>query len=62
MSEENKYATLGLRALKRAYKKVAEDAIKNNYLLPFWIDGKVEYIVPTLLIEQTNEDVEEKKT
>ena len=46
MKKQNKYAIQGLRALRRAAKKVAEDARKNNYKIPIWRNNRVEYIVP----------------
>ncbi len=46
MKKQNKYADLGLRALRRAAQKVAEDARKNNYLIPIWRNNRVEYIMP----------------
>jgi len=61
MTTQNQYAILGLRALKRASKKVAENAIKNNYKLPFWINGKVEYKTPSLIIDQPKDSVENSK-
>lgn len=42
----NKYTEMGLCAMKRAAKKVYEDARKNNIKIPIWKNGKVEYIDP----------------
>jgi len=56
MDKQNNYEILVLNALKRASIKVVKDAIKNNYNIPYWIDGKVEYQIPTLpIIEQSHE-------
>ncbi len=46
MKRHNYYAVIGLRALKRAAAKVAEDAHKNNYKIPIWKNGRIEYVVP----------------
>ena len=50
--QHNQYALLGLRALKRAYDKVAESAKKNNYKIPIWKNRRIEYIAPTITTEQ----------
>jgi hypothetical protein len=50
MENKNDYAEMGLRSLKRAAKKVYEDARKNNIKIPVWENGRVEYIEPTLEI------------
>ena len=52
MKKRNKYAVLGLKALKRAALKVAEDAQKNNYKIPVWRDGRIEYEMPSLILQQ----------
>jgi hypothetical protein len=46
MIKHNEYTEMGLRAMKRAAKKVYEDARKNNIKIPIWKNGKVEYIEP----------------
>lgn len=46
MKSQNIYAIVGLRALQRAALKVAEDARKNNYKVPFWENGHIEYEIP----------------
>ena len=46
MKKHNYYAVIGLRALKRAAAKVAEDARKNNYKIPVWKNGRIEYVIP----------------
>ncbi len=51
MEEQNKHAMMALKALKRAAAKVAEDARKNNYKLPVWRNGKIEYRVPEIATE-----------
>ena len=50
MKNKNDYAEMGLRALRRAAKKVYEDALKNNIKIPIWENGRVEYIEPSLEI------------
>jgi len=44
------YAALGLKALRRAARKVAENARKNNVAIPVWRKGRVEYIAPEYLL------------
>jgi len=39
---------MGLKALRRAAKKVYEDARKNNIKIPIWNNGRVEYIDPEM--------------
>jgi len=51
MGKHNEYTEMGLRALKRAAKKVYEDARKDNIQIPIWKNGKVEYIDPNLFID-----------
>ena len=51
MQKQNKHAMMALKALKRAAEKVAEDARKNNYKLPVWRNGKIEYRVPEVATE-----------
>lgn len=46
MKKHNKYSLLGLQALQRAADKVAEEAIKNNYKIPIWKNGKVVFEIP----------------
>jgi hypothetical protein len=46
MKKHNEYTEMGFRALKRAAKKVYEDARTNNIKIPIWKNGKVEYITP----------------
>jgi hypothetical protein len=48
MEKHNKHAMM---ALKRAAAKVAKDARKNNYKLPVWRNGKIEYRVPEIATE-----------
>jgi len=54
MKKHNKYTILGFRALQRAAIKVAENARKNNYKIPVWKNGRIEYEVPETIIEQTS--------
>jgi len=46
------YAALGLRALRRAAKKIAEDARKDGSKIPIWRNGRIEYIIPEIDTEQ----------
>ena len=52
MEKHNKYAVIGLKALRRAAAKVAEDAKKNNYKIPVWRNGRIEFEVPEINTEQ----------
>ena len=54
MKKHNKYAVIGLKALQRAATKVAEDARKNNYKIPIWINGRIEYEIPATNTEQAS--------
>jgi len=54
MKEYNKYSILGLKALQRAAVKVAEDAKKNNYKIPVWQNGRIEFEVPEISTDQTD--------
>ncbi|MDY6973946.1 MAG: hypothetical protein SV775_16750 [Thermodesulfobacteriota bacterium] len=51
MEKHNKYAVIGLRALRRAAAKVAEDARKNNYKIPVWRGEHIEFVVPGVITE-----------
>ena len=51
MKKHNKYTLIGLVALKRAAEKVAEDARKNNYKIPVWVNGRIEYEIPGQITE-----------
>lgn len=52
MEKHNKYSILGLKALRRAAVKVAENAKKNNYKIPIWKNGRIEYEIPQRITEQ----------
>lgn len=52
MEKHNRYSILGLKALRRAAVKVAENARKNNYKIPIWKNGRIEYEIPQRIIEQ----------
>jgi len=52
MKMHNKYAVIGLRALQRAAIKVADEARKNNYKIPIWKNGRIEYEIPGIVPEQ----------
>ncbi len=53
MNKYNKYSILGLKALQRAAVKVAEDAKKNNYKIPVWQNGKIEFEIPEIVTNHT---------
>ena len=57
MEKHNKYAAIGLKALRRAALKVAEDAKKNNYKMPIWRDGHIEYEIPEIATEQQSHSI-----
>jgi hypothetical protein len=44
---------IGLKALQRAAVKVAEDAKKNNYKMPVWENGKIEFEVSEIATNHT---------
>jgi len=52
MKKHNKYAVMGLKALKRAAAKVAEDARRNNYTIPIWKNGRIVHEIPEVNTEQ----------
>ncbi len=52
MTEHNKYALIGLKALRRAAEKVAADARKHHYKIPVWNNDRIEYKVPGIATEQ----------
>lgn len=52
MKKHNKYTIIGFRALQRAAAKVTEDARKNNYKIPVWRNGRIEYKIPGVSTEQ----------
>ena len=56
MKKYNKYTEMGLRAIRRAAKKVYEDARINNLKVPIWKNGKVEYIEPTTRVISQHSD------
>jgi len=61
MKKHNKYAVIGLKALRRAAKKVAEDARKNKYKIPIWKNGKIEYEIPGLTSKQSGK-IEQRRS
>lgn len=61
MKKHNKYAIIGLKALRRAASKVAEDARKNNYKIPVWKNGLIEYEIPGLTTERGGSIQQSKK-
>lgn len=56
MKEHNIYTELGLKALQRAAAKVAENARKNNFKIPIWENGKIEYLMPDVKTESSAHD------
>jgi len=54
MRKHHKYTALGFKALQRAAAKVAADAKKNNYKIPFWKNNRIEYEIPEIVYEQTD--------
>lgn len=63
MKKHNKYAIIGLRALRRAAEKVAVDAKKNNYKIPIWNNGRIEFKIPDITTEQQNSaDTKSRRT
>jgi len=52
MKKHNKYAAIGLKALQRAAAKVADDARRNNYKIPIWRNGHIEYEIPEIIVDQ----------
>ena len=52
MKEHSEYALLGLKALERAAAKVAENARKNQYKIPVWKNGHIEYEIPKSVTAQ----------
>ncbi len=51
MKKHNEYTILGFKALKRAAAKVADNARKNNYKIPIWRNGRIEYEIPGVITE-----------
>jgi len=49
---EEDYAIMGLKALKRASRKVLERAYHDNLRVPIWRNGKIEYIFKEINTEQ----------
>lgn len=55
MAKHNHYTKIGLKALRRAALKVAEDARKNNYKIPVWQNGRIVYKIPEITADQPDE-------
>jgi hypothetical protein len=60
MKKHNQYTILGFKAIQRAAAKVAENARKNNFKIPVWINGRIEYQIPEIVTEQKHEDGQAK--
>ena len=56
MEKHPDYAALGLKALRRAAAKVAEDANRKNYKIPYWENGQIVYKIPPLPVDQPSDD------
>jgi hypothetical protein len=56
MKKHNKYAIIGLKALQRAAKKVADEARKGNYKIPIWNNSRIEYKIAGIVSERTRID------
>ena len=54
MKKHNKYSILGIKALQRAATKVAKVAHQNNYKIPVWQNGRIEYEIPEIITEQAS--------
>lgn len=54
LKNNNKYAKLGLKALKRASKKVYENAKRNKSKIPIWKNNQIEFETPPAETEQKN--------
>ena len=52
MKKHSQYAIIGLQALQRAARKVADDARKNQYKIPVWKNNRIEYEIPGIVHEQ----------
>ncbi len=48
MNKSDYYADIGMKAAKRAARKVIEHANKENEPIPIWKNGKVEYEIPPI--------------
>jgi len=53
MQKKNRYAIIGFKALLRAAEKVAMDAKKNNYKIPIWENGCIEYKIPEITADKS---------
>ncbi len=62
MEEYSDYSLMALKALRRAAAKVAEDAIRKNYKIPYWENGKIVYKTPEIPTEfSSNDSVAERQ-
>ena len=52
MDKRKDYATIGLKALRRAAHKAVVEAKKRGLKIPVWKDGKIKYISPEIDAEQ----------
>ncbi len=51
MQKYSDYSLMALKALRRAAVKVAEDANRKNYKIPYWENGKIVYKIPDIPTE-----------
>lgn len=53
MKKGDYYAEIGMKAAKRAARKVVERANRENKPIPVWKNGKIEYEIPPIPDKQT---------
>lgn len=53
MKQHSNYAILGLKALERAANKVAKNARINNYKIPVWKNGRIEFEIPNIVTDRS---------
>ena len=53
MVKYNEHTEMGFRALKRAAIKAYEEAKKNNLKVPIWKNNRVEYIDPSVELDDS---------
>ena len=55
MAQQKDYATMALKALRRAAHKAIVEAKKRGLKIPVWKNGKIEYINPEIETKHTYE-------
>jgi len=48
MKKSDYYAEIGMKAAKRAAKKVKERSNRENRPIPIWEDGKIKHEIPPI--------------